>query len=214
MVSAGSLIFQLLSKLLGDPPDNFERASWMLAELFVLFTALLVYHWVTLRADSKLAERSLAARHEAFPVLVLTSNIGDFSNEMINILQREVPSLPVVVSTIDNGVPDETLSEARAVIMPGEVAANPTEAIRIWLQGFAGVRLVVPTPSDGWLWTFGSGRPLSKLAHQTAKMVRYLAEGEEIPEIREVSPWIYILAGFVGIPLVIGLFSLLVEILF
>lgn len=217
MGSAGSLSFQLLSKLLGDPPDNFERASWMLSGLLVLFTALLVYHWITLRADSRLAERSLAALHEAFPVLVLASEIGGFSNEMINILQREIPSLPVVVFAVGNGIPDETLSEARAVIMPGDLAANPAEAIRLWLQGFDGVRLVVPTPSEGWLWTFGSGRSLAKLVQQTAKMVRYLAEGEAIPEIRETSPWmvvLYIFAGLVGIPLVISLFGLLGEILF
>jgi len=217
MVSAGSLIYQLLSKVLGDPPDNFERASWMLLGLLVLFTGLLVYHWGTLRADSRLAERSLAALHEAFPVLVLVSTIGDFSSEMINILKREIPSLPVVVYTIENGIPDETLSEASAVILPGDVAANPTESIRVWLSGFDGIRLVVPTPSDGWLWTFGSGRSLSKLAGQTAKMIRYLAEGEEIPDIRESSPWmvvIYILAGLMGIPLVISLISLIIESLF
>jgi hypothetical protein len=103
------------------------------------------------------------------------------------------------------------------VILPGEVAANPTEAIRLWLQGFDGDRLVVPTPSDGWLWTYGSGRPLSKLVHQTAKMIRHLAEGEEIPEIREASPWmviLYVLAGLMGIPLLIGLIGLLEDILF
>jgi hypothetical protein len=217
MVSAGSLLYQLLRKWLGDPLDNFERTSWMLAGLLVLFTGLLIYHWITLRADSRLAARSLAAIHEKFPVLVLVSKIDDFSNEMISILKREIPSLPVAVFTIENGVPDETLSEARAVILPGEVAANPTEAIRLWLQGFDGDRLVVPTPSDGWLWTYGSGRPLSKLVHQTAKMIRHLAEGEEIPEIREASPWmviLYVLAGLMGIPLLIGLIGLLEDILF
>jgi hypothetical protein len=106
---------------------------------------------------------------------------------------------------------------AKAVIMPGDVAANPPEAIRLWLQGFDGVRLVAPTYSEGWLWTFGSGRSLSKLVQQTAKMVRYLAEGEAIPEIRETSPWmvvLYVFAGLVGIPLVISLFGLLSDILF
>jgi hypothetical protein len=210
MISAGSLIYQLLSKLLGDPPDNYQRASWMLLEVLVLFSALLIYHWVTLRADGRLAEQSLAARHEAFPVLILVSEIGDFSEEILHFLQREAPSLPVVVHTIDSGIPDETLSAAKAVILPGDLSANPTEAIRLWLQGFVGTRLVVPTPSDGWLWTFGSGRPLSNLARQTAKMVRHLAEGEELPTIRETSPWIvvlYILAGVVGIPLLFGLFA-------
>ncbi|MCJ7701285.1 MAG: DUF5671 domain-containing protein [Anaerolineales bacterium] len=217
MASAGALIYQLLSKVLGDPPENFERASWMLLETLGLFAILLAYHWSTLRADGRLAEKSLAARHQSFPVLILVAEIGNFSEEMLNVLQREVPSLPVVVHSIDNGVPDELISEARAVILPGDLAANPTEATRLWLQGFAGIRFVVPTPSDGWLWTFGSGRPLPALARQTAHMVRSLAEGEEIPIIREGSSWmvvLYILAGLLGIPLLFSLFSLLTNILY
>jgi hypothetical protein len=48
-------------------------------------------------------------------------------------------------------------------------------------------------------------------------MIRHLAEGEEIPEIREASPWmviLYVLAGLMGIPLLIGLIGLLEDILF
>jgi len=217
MVSAGSLIFQFLSKILGDPPVDFVRASWMLSQILVLFTVLLIYHWSTLRSDSRLAELSLAERHEAYPVIVIVPEIGDFSEEMLRLLKRELPSLPVVVHAVDSGIPDELLSEAKAAILPGALAAEPPEAIRLWLQGFAGTRLVVPTPSTGWLWTYGSGRPLPALALQTAKMIRNLAEGEEIPRIREVSPWVvvlYIFAGIIGIPLLISLFSLLGRVLY
>jgi hypothetical protein len=217
MSTGGSLIYQLLRKFLGDPPTNFQRTAWMLTELLVLFSILLVYHLLTLRVDFRAAARSLAERHAAYPVLVLVSQIGDFSNEMTRMLKREIPALPVAVTTMENGVPDETLSEAKAVIMPGEVAANPTEAIRLWLQSFNGVRVVVPTQSEGWLWTFGSGRSLPKLSDQTAKIIRHLAEGEEIPEIREASPWLvilYILIGLLGIPLLIALVGFLGENLF
>jgi hypothetical protein len=216
MVSAGSLIYQLLSKLLGTPPDNYQRTSWMLVELVVLFVALLSYHWATLRKDGRLAEQYLAARHEAFPVLVLAPEIGGFSEEMLNCLHQEVPSLPVAVHIVSNGIPDETLSAAKAVILPGELSANPTEAIRLWLQRFDGTRLVVPSSTENWLWAYGSGRSLANLAHQTAVMIRYLAEGEEIPKTRETSPWmvvLYILAGIVGIPILIGLFTSLSNIL-
>jgi hypothetical protein len=216
MVSAGSLIYQLLSKLLGTPADNYQRTSWMLVELVVLFVALLSYHWATLRKDGRLAEQYLAARHEAFPVLVLAPEIGGFSEEMLNCLHQEVPSLPVAVHIVSNGIPDETLSAAKAVILPGELSANPTEAIRLWLQRFDGTRLVVPSSTENWLWAYGSGRSLANLAHQTAVMIRYLAEGEEIPKTRETSPWmvvLYILAGIVGIPILIGLFTSLSNIL-
>ena len=216
MFSGGSLVFQLLSKLFGQPADNFQRASWMLLELLTLFILLLVYHWSVLYADGRKAAHSLAARHEAFPVLVLTPKIGDFSEKILTALKRDAPSIPVVIHTVDNGIPDETLSMASAVILPGELAVSPPEAIRIWLQGFKGTRLVVPTPVQGWLWTVGSGKPLSSLVAQTVRIVRHLAEGAQLPKEREISGWmifLYLLAGLMGIPLVIGLFSLLAEIL-
>ena len=212
MGSAGSLIYQVLSKILGEPQDNFQRASWDLLGTLLLYSLVLIYHWATLRADGRRAEKNLRARHEAFPILVLVNEISDFSEEMLNVLLRELPSLPVIVHVIDNGVPDENLSEAKAVILPGDLAAHPSEAIRLWLQGFTGTRLVVPTPSKGWLWTYGSGRSLSSLARQTAKNIRHLSEGEEIPKIRDTSAWmvmLYILAGIMGIPIIIGLLSAL-----
>ena len=187
----------------------------MLLEIFVLFSILLAYHWATMRADGRMAARSLATRHEAFPVLVLVKQIGEFSEGVLETLQREIPNLPVAVHVVDGGVPDETLSEAQAVILPGELAANPPEAIRLWLQGFQRMKIVVPTQAEGWLWTFGSGRSLPNLVGQSAKMVQHLAEGEDIPKPRESSGWmivLYIFAGLAGIPILIALIGFLVEI--
>ena len=217
MVSAGSLIFQILSTVLGDKPDNFQRASLVLLEMLIIFAGLLAYHWVTLRADGRRAEQSLAARHAAFPVLVLTTAINEFSDGILAALQRETPSLPAAVHVVDRGVPDETLAAAQTVIISGELAANPPEAIRLWLQSFGGTKIVVPTPAEGWLWTFGTGKPISNLVQQTAKMVRHLAEGEELPTAKETSPWmvvLYVVAAIVGVPLLISLFSILGEILY
>jgi len=215
MVSAGSLIFQLLSSILGDPPSNFARASSMLLNILILFSVLLIYHWVTMRGDNRKAVLSLAARHEAYPVLVLATEIGEYSDAMVAALQREMPSLPIAVHVVDGGTPDEDLSLAQLVVLPGELISNPPEAIRLWLQGFDGTRIIVPTPSPGWLWVIGSGRPLSNLVRQAAKMVRHQAEGEEIPQSRETSSWmivLYVLAGLVGIPVLFGLFGALSEI--
>jgi len=217
MGSAGALIFQLLSKLLGDPPDDFQRAVWTLLATFLLFTLLLAYHWATLRADGRLAQKSLADRHAAFSVLVLVPEIGEFSQEILKALQREMPTIPVIIHLVESGVPDERLSQASLVILPGELAARPPEAIRIWLHGYNGLRLVVPTPVDGWLWIFGSGRPLAGLAHHTAQVTRHLAEGETPPKPRETSAWLvalYVLAGLLGIPILIGLLSALGELIF
>ena len=217
MASAGSLIYQVMRVILGEPPDNFQRAAWVLLELLVVFTLVLVYHWVTLRGDGRLAEKELASLHEAYPVLILVNEIGDFSEEMMKALQRTLPSLPVVVHMAGNGVPDGTLSEARAVILSGDVATQPNEAIRLWINNFPGIRLVVPTPTEGWRWIFGSGRSLTSLAHQTAKIIRHLSEGSEVPGVRDTPGWmifVYILAGIVGIPILIGLLAALGELIF
>ncbi len=218
MVSAGSLIFQLLSALLGDPAGNFQRASLMLLEMLLLLILLVAYHWTVLRADGHKAERSLAARHAEFPVLVLVTETGDeFSASVTSALQREAASLPVAIHPVANGIPDETLSEARVVIVPGSLAATPPEAIRLWLQGFAGIRLAVPTPTKNWFWVFGSGRAIPSLAQQTAKMVRQLAEGENIPKLQATSAWmivLYVLGGLAGIPLLFSLLMLLSELFY
>ncbi len=216
MFSAGAVLFQLLSALLGDPPPDMLAGTLRLVEVMLLFALLLTYHWQVLRADNRLAERSLARSHAQFPVLVLSPDNGDFANSLVYALQREVAELPVAVHAYSQGVPDETLSAARAVILPGELLAKPSEAMRLWLQGFNGVRLVVPTPAPDWHWVFASGRPLAAGARQVPRAVRHLAEGEEVPPPREASPWmvlVYVLAALFAAQLLLGVVSLTISLL-
>jgi hypothetical protein len=214
MFSAGALLFPLLQALLGDAPPNLLSESLQLFKLLLLFALLFAYHGLALRRDRRTAERSLARRHAQFPVLVLAPEEGDFADQMAAALGREAAEMPVAVHPYSLGAPDESLSAARAVILPAELTAHPSEALRVWLQGYDGARLVVPTPASGWLWVFGSGRPLPALAAQTAHMVRALSEGLELPSPRESSPWmvlVYIIGGLVvlwlvsvGINLLVG----------
>jgi len=198
MFSAGALLFQLLSAVLGDPPQDLLLASARMLTLVLLFGLVVAYHWQALRGDNRIAERSLARRHAQFPVLVLAPDQGDFARVVVNALERDVAELPVAVHNYNQGAPDETLSAARAVILPSELLARPSEAMRLWLQGFEGPRLVVPTQAMGWHWLFGGGRSFADLARQAARLVRQLAEGEEITQPRGASGWmivVYILAG-------------------
>jgi hypothetical protein len=216
MVSAGMLLFNLLSALLGDPPQDLVTESLNLGKSLLLFILLMLYHWQALRTDSRLANASLAVKHADFPVLVLTTEIGDFSESMVTAIQREAPALPVAVHLVENGAPDETLSGAKAVILPTQLIANPSEAIRLWLQGFPGERIVVPVQVEKWQWLFGSGQPLSNLARQASKAARHLAEGEEINTPRTASGWmivLYVIGGIVIIPLVFSLISLFIELI-
>jgi len=216
MFSAGAVLFQLLSALLGDPPPDLLAGTLRLVEVMLLFALLLGYHWQTLRADNRLAERALARAHAQFPVLVLAPDNGEFANHLVVALQREAAELPVAAHLYSQGAPDETLSAARAVILPGELLAKPSEAMRLWLQGFNGARLVVPTSAPGWHWIFGSGRTLTAGANRAARAVRHLAEGEEVPPPREASPWmvlVYIFAALFAAQLLLGVVGLTMSLL-
>jgi len=215
MFSAGALLFPLLQAVLGDPPPNLLSESLQMLKVLVLFALLLVYHGLALRQDRRLSVRSLARRHAMFPVLVLAPEEGDFATQVVAALEREAKAMPVAVHAYTLGAPDESLSAARAVILPAELAARPSEALRLWLQGYDGTRLVVPTPAPGWHWVFGSGRPLPSLAKQAARMARHLAEGEPLAAPRETTAWtvvLYILGGLLGFVILINLIRILLTI--
>ena len=223
MFSAGVLLFQLLRNLLGDVQENPRLEILQQFRVLVLFALLLAYHWDVLRNDSRKASRSLARRHALFPVLVLapdeSETEGDnalprresFAAVVANALQREAPALPVAVHHFSQGAPDESLSTARAVVLPGELMLRPSEAMRLWLQAFVGPRVVIPTNAKGWHWVSGSGRSLSSLAGQAAQTVRMLAEGEEITPARQISPFqilVYVLAGLFILQVVLGVIGI------
>ena len=215
MISAGALLFQVISALLGEPPDQFLLQVAQLLGWLVLLGIFLAYHWRALRSDNQLAEKALVRRYSLYPVLVLSEDgiDNDFSVAVLEALERHVSALPVAVHSYSQGVPDESLSAARAVILPAELVARPSEALRLWLQGFDGQRVVVPTPAQGWWWVFGSGRTLKGLANQAARTVRQLAEDEPVAGPREASPWmvvIYLLAGLAALEIafvIVAVFS-------
>jgi len=216
MVSAGMLVFYVLQAVLGEPPQDFASLVLELVISLGLFGVLLWYHGRLLQIDGRLAAQTLAEKHADFPVLVLVSEIGIFSEMVVTSLQKEAPTLPLAVHVVDQGVPDETLSSAKAVILPASITALPLEAIRLWLQNFSGIRFVIPTPIGGWVWVSGNGSNLQNLIQQTAEKVRQLAEGEDIYKTH-LSPWIiigYIAGGIFGFVLLMSLFSVLADILF
>ena len=211
MVSAGALLYQLLRALLGETPQDLLLQSLLQLRLLLVFAILLAYHWRVLRADGRMAERTLARLHAAFPVLILAPDEGNFAEPILQALQRLAPEMPVAVHTYSQGAPDESLSAARAAILPAGLLAHPPEAMRLWLQSYSGARLVVPTATDGWHWVSGSGRSPSSLARQVAQAARYLAEDEAIPTPRETSPILilaYVLVGLFALQILIALISM------
>lgn len=216
MFSTGEALFELIRAALGDRPQNLMPETLQLAKLALLFALLLAYHWQALQGDNKKAARSLARRHAQFPVLVLAPDEGEFAERMLAAIQREAGALPVAAHPYSQGAPDESLSAAKAVVMPAELLARPSEAMRIWLQGYSGARLVVPTPAPDWHWVYGSGRSLASLARQTARAARELAEGDEVPPPPDTSPWatvVYVMAALFGAQILFLLVALVLSLL-
>jgi hypothetical protein len=177
MFSAGALLNTFLRSLLGDPPFNLWLDILQGVKALLLFGVFGVYHGWILRNDGRLAEQSLFRKHSQYPLLILAPDEGEFAEVLIEALNRHVPGLPVAVHLYSQGVPDESLSSARAVIMPVTLVTRPSEALRLWMQNFAGERLVLPTPIKGWFWIGVTRKTLESQAVQVSKTVRRLAEG-------------------------------------
>ena len=217
MISAGILLFHLLQAALGDPDDNLLQITLELLSILLLFFLVILYHGRILRSDGRLSGKFLAEQHAKYPILVLVSELGIFSEMLVTAFSKEAPTLPVAVQVVEQGAPDETLSDAKAVILPADIAANPGEAIRLWLQDFSGIRFVVPTPVHGWVWVSGMGNPLQSLVRQTVEMVRKLAEGEDLERARPSSLWLlfgYVFGGFIGLMIILIIISFLIEVIF
>jgi hypothetical protein len=206
MITAVSLLFQLLRALLGQPQHNLAGTLLRLAALLLLFVGLGVYHSLTLGRDGKLASAALTARHAAYPVLLFDPGDGTFARDLAAAIQKQTPRLPVTVQPLDKPVAKG--AAAQAVLLPADVALDPPEGLRQWLGKFNGSRLAVPREAGG-KWTL-TGAAQSDF-HQAALTLRALAEGHTLRQKTGTSAWmivVYIAAGLFGCQMLIGLLSL------
>ena len=166
--------------------------------------------------------RRWRAAGRRFPVLILTPEEADgqemdhpeaFSRSLVDAIQRLVPDLPIEVHAYNQGVPDEALAAAQVVILPAELVARPSEALRLWLQAFQGQRLVIPTPAKGWQWVGMGSAGMPALARQAAQAVRRLAEGDASAQGSQ-APWMiaaYVAAAFLGVIILLALILAIVT---
>lgn len=193
MFTSGTTLFNIINALLGKATPDFLSQM-----LFALTTALVFwlafgYHLFILRADQRMTGKALARRYAQFPVLILAPETdennpaGDFVEQIVHALQQRAPGMPVAVHLYSQGAPDETLSLAQAVILPTEllvttIGPKPAEAIRLWLQTYQGIRLVVsglyraPVPGQDWRWVTTRNPSMGALARRVAQMACQLAE--------------------------------------
>jgi hypothetical protein len=210
MITAGTVIFYIFTTVLGDPINDFALRTLQMVGALILFAILLAYHWQALRADGRLSTRLLAAQHAEFSVVIFEPAVGGFAEVIAEVLRQETPDVPVAVHPVGENL-DDSLAGAGAVILPASLAANPPEAIRIWLQEFGGTRLVVPAPAENWVWIGVEDEKLEAFGKQTAKAVEQLAEGQQEVRVRSRSAWT-IMGYIFAVAAVLGALCLLTAI--
>lgn len=207
MISAIFLVYTLLFGFLDHRTENFLEEVFNGLQLLGLFGAFLAYHWTALRHDGGHAAEMLAARHAAFPVLVLESAGTGFAAPVVAAIQRSAPAIPVAALALEQGLPAE-VEAIQAVILPATLVYSPPEALRVWLKNFPGQKIVLPVETSGW------HAPLPALKNGgswAAQVVRQMAEGQAVHVAPATSAWQVVGAVFAvlfGLQLLFILFSL------
>ncbi len=160
-----------------------------------------------LRQDGGHAADALAARQSGFAVLVFESDGTGFASPVMDAIKRASSSIPVVAQAVEQGIPEDA-DMAQAVVLPSTLALNPPEALRLWLNDYAGHKVIVPVTLKGWYWPGGATKNGCGAA---AQIVRQLAEGQEVrlpggnSALQIVA---YVFAALFGLELLFVLFSL------
>ncbi|HMD88065.1 MAG TPA: DUF5671 domain-containing protein [Anaerolineaceae bacterium] len=204
MSSAGALLYLVFNNLLGNPSQNFWLHFTQRLQLLILVSIWLVYHLTILRKDGQHAQQALGDRHAAFPALIIQTGQATFAQDVVQSLRRIAPRLPVVVHALDSGPPNEALFSAKVVILPSELAVHPSEALRLWLDDFTGKRILVPMPSQEWLWLDAMARSYRDLVQDTAQAVRSMAEDQPVHPPTPTNAWMvagYVLGALFGLQL-------------
>lgn len=210
MIVTGAGLFLLLRSLLGDVPTGLLRSVLADLDLLLLFVLLGLYHGFALRHDGRMSAEALNRRHAAFPVLLLDPGDPSFVADLTGFLSRQLPHLPVQVHPVSQPLSSDQQATLKAVLLPGELAFNPPPHLAAWLQGFLGIKLVLPRSAKGWLWSVNSPRNPQDQFRQVGLLLRQLAEGQEARLQSPASGWMvafYILLGLILSPILVSLLA-------
>ncbi len=208
MASAGVLFYRLINALLGNPGIDLTLESWLQIRSLALLAVWLAYHQAVLRADGRLALRTLAQRQASFTILILQPDDDPFYATLNEALKRQAPGLPVTVCFLSQGLADMQESSPQALVLPASLALAPSPQLRVWLDGYPGRRVLVPLPTAGWEWAGQPVRTPRELAQDTAVLLRQMAEGQSFRPAAPANPWV--IAGYI----LGGLFALILALIF
>jgi hypothetical protein len=190
MVTAGMLLYLVFNNVLGIESDpNFWLDFVQRLQSLGLIGLWLVYHLWMLIQDGRVIQQALKTRHTAFPALILQTGEDAFGNEVVLALRRIAPDVPVTVRKLETEPLDESLEAARVIVLPADLALNPPEALRLWLQGFSGQKVVVPFSASNWTWLGLGNKSVYDMAKETALAIRQLAEGQTPKPLAQANTW-------------------------
>jgi hypothetical protein len=215
MVSAIALVYQALTALLGQRAGFSLTGILNSTQLLLLFTGLLLYHMSALRRDNAHAADSLNAKHSGFGVMLFDPGDPDLVSALTDAIQKQAPSMPVVVQPIGQPIPEES-RRVQAMVLPASLALDPPEALRVILEDFKGAKVVVQGETPGWVMSGQPKRGLNVTAGQAALALRQLAEGQEVRPSAATSAGmivLYVIAVLFGIEVAFLLFGLLMSLI-
>lgn len=190
MITAGTLVFQLISAVLGESdPDLWKIILNNLAGLIV-FIVILAYHLNVLRRDGLVRTDALEEKQSHFLVAVFDQD-GKFGEAVRSAFAKRAPSVPVTVVNVNDFPAD---LKADAVVLPGSLAVNTPEKAEAWIRSFNGNKLIVSDEAAGVFWMNDS--------EQAADSAKSMAEGQDIrPQSskRTTSVWTYVAYVFAAL---------------
>ena len=190
MVTAGTLVFQLISQLLGDGDPDFWNIILNNLLGLVVFVVMLAYHLLALRRDGAVRSDALVEKQSHFQVVVFDHD-GKFGEGVKAMFTKRAPALPVIVVNANDFPAD---LKADAVVMPGSAAVNTPEKLEAWIRSFNGNKLIVSDEAAGVFWMNDF--------EQAADSAKSMAEGQELrPQSskRTTSLWTYVAYVFAAL---------------
>ncbi len=212
-IAAGMLLYQVFQLVLGNADSHSLQTILEQGALLILFAVFSIYHWRCLQSDGRRVSKALTEKHAAFPVVVFETGEGQFAEGVLTALKAIAPSMPAVVQPVGDPF-DENINSAAVAVIPSNLLTHPPEAVRVWLEGFTGSRLVIPLEEKDWLWAGLTDLSLQDLARQAAKMITQFAEEQDTRQRRILSPLTiigYVFGALVGASLLCIASSIILE---
>lgn len=211
MASAGMLLYHLFSNVIIHQAENPLMDILHDFKTLSIVIVWLIYHFLALRGDGKVAQIALSNQHAAFPVGIFTDVQRDDFDAILKNLQRTAPNIPVVILPLES-INSTDLNSYKAIVFPVNLVINSREALQNKLQEFTGKRLIIPEEKEGWIWQGIIRHGKLDSAKETARIIRYLAEGQTIQPAPSNNPWVIIGYVFGGIFALQALFILIAMI--